>query len=145
MITQSSAHQHNLCFNLSTFSDDLDFVPLCFHSWVSNELKAPAQLSRWSGFSIFVCKGVLKYSPCVRLCKSAQLWEGIWSCFWLGYSPFPSSEICYLSCHRLACITFSTSSCPSLLLHSSRNKRYRELSCHSGCTESQCRCSYYLT
>lgn len=68
----------------------------------------------------------MKYLPCVWLCKSAQLWEGIWSCFLLGYSPFPSTEICYLSCHRLACITFSTSSCPSLLLHSSINKRNRD-------------------
>ncbi len=54
--------------------------------------------------------------------KLAQLWEGIWSCFWLVHCPFPSTEMCYLSCQHLACITFSTSSCPSLRLHSSRNK-----------------------
>ncbi len=54
--------------------------------------------------------------------KLVQLWEGIWSCFWLVHCPFPSTEMCYLSCQHLACITFSTSSCPSLRLHSSRNK-----------------------
>lgn len=89
----------------------------------------------WSTFKIkwifhCVCKGVLKnVTWCftsVWICKSAQLWEGIWSCFWLGYSPFPSTEICCLSCHRLACITFNTSSCPSLRLHSSINKRGRD-------------------